>query len=265
MIGRGSRRGCAGLAAVMMATFAPPAELERAALAQTQDTPTPASEALNWYGDPKAPNLSGVWVRVATLDTSGSKEGWSPWPPPLKPAFAAIWKKRVADAAAGTRTDDPVRGCLPPGMPRFMTGMTGPMLIIQTPGRVMVYRDGIPTRRIWLDGHPNPAPKDLESFYGGNAVGRYQGGDLMTEVVGITDQPIDATGVPHSDALKIVERFHRIDAKTLPVTITLTDATAYTRPMTSTVTYTSYGDPLWEPREFLCTPKTDFHPERFVR
>ena len=86
----------------------------------------------------------------------------------------------------------------------------------------------------------------------------------MTQIVGIKDQPIDSTGVPHSDDLKISERFHRVDANTLTVTVTLTDPTAYSRPMTSTVTYRLLGDRNWEPHEFLCTPNTNFSPEKYV-
>lgn len=230
-------------------------------------SPAPAGPAkLDWHGDAKAPDISGVWVRAeAQGSAGGSKEGWGPWPPPLKTKFAETWKKRVADAAAGTRTDDPVQGCLPAGMPRFVTGMTGPMLILQTPGRVMLYRDGIPVRRVWLDGRPMPAEKDLESFSNGNAIGRYVGDTLVTQVAGIKDQPIDSTGVPHSDGLRISERYRRIDADTLQVEVTLTDAAAYTRPLKSTVTFKKYGDPLWEPKEFLCTPKTNYHPDAFVR
>ena len=223
--------------------------------------------ALSWYGDPSAPDISGVWIRVgAKAASSASKEGWLPWPPPLKPAYAAIWKKRVADEAAGKRGDDPVRRCVPPGMPRFMTGSNGPMVITQTPGRVLLYRDGQAqaVRRIWLKPGAMPPAKDLESFPHGNAIGHYEGSDLVTEVVGISDRPIDSTGIPHSDALKINERFHRVDAKLLEVTVTLTDPLAYTRPMTSTIIYQPYKDRLWEAREFLCTPETDYHPENFV-
>ena len=234
--------------------------------ASTAQAPAPgARERLSWYGDPKAPNLSGVWVRVDTPAAPGtSKEGWGPWPPPLKGKYADIWRKRVADASAGTRTDDPVQACLPPGMPRYMTGTRNELLIIQTPGRVTMYRDGSPVRRIWLDGHPFPDAKDLESFSYGNARGRYDGQDLVTEIIGIKDQPIDSTGVPHSDDLKISERLHRVDATTLRVTVTLTDPTAYTGPLVSTVTYRASDNPLWEPREFICTPKTDYHPETYV-
>ena len=228
--------------------------------------PLPA-EKLSWYGDLSAPDISGVWVRdsAASQSNSLSKEGWLPWPPPLKGSFAAAWKKTVAAAAAGARKDDPIQRCLPPGMPRYMTGTNSPLLIIQTPGRVMLYRDNAPVRRIWLDGRGNPSADDLEAFSNGNAAGHYVGKDLVTEVVGIKLQPIDGSGVPHGDKLKIVERFHRVDADTLKVAVTLTDADAFSRPMSSSVVFKAYkGDTPWEPREFVCVPETDYHPDYYV-
>lgn len=241
---------------------AEPAAAPAAAAAPVARAPSPVS----WYGDPSAPDISGVWVRTDSGAASAtSKEGWLPWPPPLKPAFASVWKKRLADATAGTRTDDPVRACLPPGMPRFITGTNGPLQIIQTPGRATLYRDGVPVRRIWTDGRSQPAAKDVEEFSNGNAVGRYVGAELVTDVIGVKDYPIDSTGVPHSPSLRIVERYRRIDAKTLRVTVTLTDPLAFTRPMTSVVTYAALDDPRWEPREFICTPSTNYHPEKYVR
>jgi hypothetical protein len=226
----------------------------------------PYPENPGWYGDPAAPNISGVWVRKdAAVQSAGvSKEGWKPWPPPLKGTFATTWRKRVKDAAEGTRTDEPFRRCLPPGMPRFMSGMTGPLLIIQTRGRVTLYRDGSPVRRIWLDGRALPKLGDREDFYNGNSIGHYEGKDLVTEVAGFKPQPIDSSGIPRSDQMTIQERFHRIDEQTLRVDITLHDAKALSKPMTTSVTYTAYGDPLWEPREFICVPEKNFHPDMYV-
>ena len=34
--------------------------------------------------------------------------------------------------------------------------------------------------------------------------------------------------------------------------------------MTTTVTYKASNDPLWEPHEFICTPRTDYHPDAYV-
>jgi hypothetical protein len=118
---------------------------------------------------------------------------------------------------------------------------------------------------VWLDSRSNPEPRELEEFSNGNAVGHYEGQDLVTEVIGFKDYPIDSTGVPHSEQLKIVERFQRVDEQTLKVVITLTDKLAYTRPMNTTVIYKTHGDPMWEPREFTCTPINDYHPENYVR
>lgn len=235
------------------------------AMAQApKPAPTPA-EHLSWYGDPKAPNLSGVWVRAGSAASpSASKEGWLPWPPPLTAPFAAIWKARVANAAEGKRTDDPIRNCLPAGMPRFITGTNAPLLIMQTPGRVVLYHDGMPVRRVWLNPSALPRPEDIESYSNGNATGRYEGADLVTAIVGVKDQPVDSTGIPHSDDMTIVERFHRVDAKTLTVEVTLTDPLAYTAPLTTKVTYHPLNQPLWEPTEFLCNPVTNYYPDVYV-
>ena len=46
--------------------------------------------------------------------------------------------------------------------------------------------------------------------------------------------------------------------------VTLTDPKAYSRPMTSTIVFKAYGDPLWEPKEVLCTPGTNYHPDVYV-
>jgi hypothetical protein len=223
---------------------------------------------LSWNGDPTAPDISGVWVRDAAANAvaaGASREGWHPWPAPLKAPFAAIWKQRVTEAAAGNRSDDPVQRCLPPGMPRYMSGTTGPLLIIQSKGRVTFYRDNAPVRRIWMDGRKIPAPDDLEEFSNGNAIGSYEGAELVIRSAGFKDYPIDGTGVPHSDQLTIVERIRRVNAQSLQVEITLTDPKAYQKPLLTTVYYRPHSDPLWEPSESVCVPKTNYHPELYVR
>ena len=253
---------CAALLSALSGTALP-------GMARAQAPAPLPPEKLSWNGDPSAPDLSGVWVRSDAAGdpgaaAGGSKEGWQPWPPPLTPEYAAAWQKRVADAAAGTRTDDPVRSCLPPGMPRFITGTNGPLLIIQTPGRVTMYRDGDPVRRIWLNGRTQPKPADLEGFSNGNAIGHYEGVSLVTDVVGFKDYPIDGTGVPHTDDLKVVEHYRRVDAKTLSVQVELTDPTAYTAPLRTTLTYKAFDDPLWRPKEVICTPGTSYGPDTYV-
>lgn len=268
MAEKSNRNGWARHASACLGAFAAGLLLSGCAVAQAQiaipETLPPGE--LSWYGDPSAPNISGVWVRAEQQpEGSASAEGWLPWPPPLTEEYAEIWQERVAADEAGTREDEPIAACLPPGMPRFMTGMTPPMLILQTPGRVMMYRDGSPVRRIWVDGRELPDEYDIEEFFNGNSIGRYEGETLVTTVAGFKDQPIDATGIPHSTSLTIEERVSRVDEDTLRVEVTLTDPEAFTAPMRSVVIYKLHDDPLWEPREFICTPRTNYHPEIIVR
>jgi hypothetical protein len=240
-----------------------------AAFAQTPPAVLPP-QSLSWFGDPGSPDLSGVWARAGDANTlqlgqgaAVSKEGWKPWPPPLKGEFAALWKKRVAEAKVGARTDDPVTACLPAGMPRFITGMKGPLLIVQTPGRVAMTRDYGPPRRIWLD-RSIPSADNLEQFFSGNSAGRYEGAILVVETAGLKDQPIDGTGVPHSDKVVIQERYRRVDAETLSVEVQVKDELALRQPLRTVITYKAVRDPNWVLRDLTCVPKTGYHPELFV-
>lgn len=240
------------------------------ALAQSPPAPLPP-QPLSWFGDPGSPDISGVWARAdvagatAVATGAGSREGWTPWPPPLKGEFATLWKKRVADAKAGVRNDDPVVACLPAGMPRFITGMKGPLLIVQTPGRVSMTRDYGPPRRIWLDARPLPPPDNLETFFSGNSRGRYEGATLFVETVGLKDEPIDGTGVPHSDKVVVQERYRRVDAATLSVEVVVRDELALRKPMRTEVTYKAVTDPGWNLKDLTCVPKDGYHPELFVQ
>ena len=235
-----------------------------AALAERPAAATPP-QTLSWFGDPGSPDVSGVWARADGNAADASREGWTPWPPPLIGEFAKTWQNRVAQDAAGTRTDDPVVACLPAGMPRYITGMNGPLLIVQTPRRVSMSRDYGPPRRVWLDGRSLPAPEEVEQFFAGNSVGRYEGGVLVVDTIGVKNQPIDSTGVPHSDEVKIEERYQRIDAATLRVQVTVTDALALSKPMRTVVSYRAITDPLWELQDRQCVPKTGYFPELFVK
>ena len=263
---RGPSGRLASLAAIVAAIAA-----GHAASAQVPAAATPP-QPLSWYGDTGAPNLSGAWTRAESAKASNgvkeggaSKEGWMPWAPPLRGGFAALWQKRVAADKAGTRTDDPVRDCLPAGMPRFITGMNGPLLIVQTPGRVVMTREYGPPRRVWLDGRKLPSQDDLEQFFSGNSVGHYEGATLVIDTIGVKDEPIDSTGIPHSDKVKIQERYQRVDDHTLHVDVTVSDELALGKPIHTSVIYSSVSDPNWELQELTCTPKTGYHPELFVK
>jgi hypothetical protein len=64
--------------------------------------------------------------------------------------------------------------------------------------------------------------------------------ELVVGTVGFTEESwLDAMGHPHSDRLRVIERFHRRDAGRMDIEVTIDDTTAYPRPITYTITTTA--------------------------
>ncbi|MGE3843625.1 MAG: hypothetical protein AB7I50_18800 [Vicinamibacterales bacterium] len=86
-------------------------------------------------------------------------------------------------------------------------------------------------RMIWTDGRQLPT-KDIEPRWYGYAVGRWE--DDYTFVVNGngTDERtwLDNAGNPHSDELKVEERWRRVSQNRIELTVTLDDPKAYTKP-----------------------------------
>jgi hypothetical protein len=67
-------------------------------------------------------------------------------------------------------------------------------------------------------------------------VGRWQGNELVVESVGFDARTwLDKLGYPHSEALRVEERYRRVDDETLELVITVTDPEYYTEPWSSDV------------------------------
>jgi len=104
--------------------------------------------------------------------------------------------------------------------------------IFQAPGYVVVYHEMIhEVRVIPVDGRPHLNP-DITQWLGSSR-GRWEGRTLVVETKHFNGkgegQP---TSVPATEALHVIERFTRIDEKTLQYEATLTDPNVYGRPWT---------------------------------
>lgn len=65
----------------------------------------------------------------------------------------------------------------------------------------------------------------------GYSIGRWDGDTLVVESTGFTDRSwLDYDGHPHTEALKMVERYHRRDFGHPDLTVTFDDPCAYARP-----------------------------------
>jgi hypothetical protein len=172
------------------------------------------------------PDLSGVWrvrqTAYLTYVTSDLK------PEEIRPWAAALFQQRDADY----RKDSDGISCLPPGPKAGISGLGLPMKIVQTPNLVLVlYEYDTIFRQIFVDGRD--LPDDPNPQWMGYSVGRWEGDTLVVTSAGFNDRStLDLGGHPHTEALRVTERFHRRDAGHIDVQMTLDDPKAYTRAWT---------------------------------
>jgi hypothetical protein len=119
----------------------------------------------------------------------------------------------------------------PTGFPRLVLYELRPLHIVQTPNQVlMLYMFEKRWRVIWTDGRTLPANPDPRWY--GYSVGRWEDDStLVVETVGTDDRTwLDNSGDPHSDRLRVVERYHRVSQNVMELTVTIDDPQVYTKP-----------------------------------
>jgi hypothetical protein len=193
------------------------------------------------------PDLSGVWlVRNGSFYiTSGLK------PQDMVPWAAALYQQRADDFRRDT---DGIR-CLPPG-PKAGIGVGNfPMKIIQTPGLVVVlYEYQTIYRQFFTDGRA--LPPDPNPTWMGYSVGHWDEDTLVVTSAGYNDRTtLDLAGHPHTEALRLTERYRRRDFGHLDVQLTFDDPKAYTRPWTVPVEFDLIPD--GQLIEYVCENERD--------
>jgi hypothetical protein len=189
------------------------------------------------------PDLSGIWQ--SERDPSGGAGGIEGLPTPrymidimkdvdpagvpFHPWAAALHKERVANSFR----DNPMLQCLPAGVPR-LNAYTHPYKIVQTPELIVVLYESMTLfRQIFMDGRD--LPKDPQPTWMGYSVGKWEGDTLIVQSAGFNDRTwLDGSGHPHSEAMRLVERFRRRNIGQMDIEITIDDPKAYTRPLTYT-------------------------------
>jgi hypothetical protein len=218
------------------------------------------------------PDLSGVWE--ITRDPSApppaqgrgrGQGGGSPFgnignnmpnqAAPYQPWAADLVKKRMADNSK----DNPDAHCLPMGIAQLNAHLY-PRKIIQTPKEVLLIYEasGTTVRDVLLDGRPLPRRDEVEPWYNGYSVGRWDGDTLVIQTTGFTDDGwLDVRGSPLTSTATITERFRRPKFGTLELEETIDDARAYTQPFTAKVFYRFSPDT--QLIEFVCLDKDAAH------
>lgn len=199
-------------------------------------------------------DLSGVWLRVSPFQTFGNVDNRQPGlnnenrrklvfqEAPFTPAGRTAYEKnhpsygpRAIPPALG---NDPMGTCDPLGIPRMlnMEYASGRAFeIVQSKDRVFEFfymRHA--WREIWTDGRKLPNTENLEPTWDGYAVGHWDANTFVADSVGFDERTwLDKFGYPHTDQMKLQERYRRLDRDTLELTMTLTDPEYYTKPWVS--------------------------------
>ena len=164
-------------------------------------------------------DLTGVWngpVPELLLDSANEKPATNAT---VRQRTSEYWKTR------------PSYQCLPSGPEADRSA--GWKRILQTPGAIAILNDDQTYRVIHLDGRQ--LEKDPAPSWQGYSVGRWEGDTLVVESNGYNDKTwLSRYGQPHTEALRVTERFQRKDLGHLHVEMTYTDPDAYVKPWSFT-------------------------------
>ncbi len=208
--------------------FAPARVVTTDAIAPAARTASAAAGGSGFYGKvfvPARPGQAPTWVAKPPL-TAAAREG---------------------QAKYDEVVDDPVLGCVSPGMPRVML-RSGPYAVrfVERGADLVLQNEwfGI-DRTIHMDGKEPPADAPYTPL--GYSAGRWAGQALVITTTHI-DWPYfelyGLVGVPQSRAMRIVERFTPSDdGAALRYDFSATDPAAFTE----TVSYENYATFRWQP------------------
>jgi hypothetical protein len=192
------------------------------------------------------PDLSGLWAKTSPKYARNIAAD-------LAPAEILPWARALVEQRREDLGKDGMQvRCLPLGPAYAMSGdSTGSEMvrIVQTPQLVLMLNPDLTYRQIWMDGRalePDPNPSWM-----GYSVGHWEGDTLVVEAAGFhAGSWLDRDGHPHTDTLRLTERYRRPNFGTLDVEVTLSDPGAYTTPWTVKTTATYAADT--EMLEWVC-------------
>ncbi|HTC33197.1 MAG TPA: hypothetical protein VK724_07485 [Bryobacteraceae bacterium] len=190
---------------------------------------TPIAEMKRLFGDHAGDvNVPGMEIETVSKYGVNILVDFKPAESPIRPEAEKIYRQRLAG--------DEIRPtCLPVGIP-LASLLSEPFKIIQSPRiTAVLYEDT--HRQIYADGRGFPKEFAQPSWLG-YSIGHWERDTFVVESAGFNDRTwLDVTGHPHSEALRITERYRRRDFGHLDDAMTFDDPGMYTKPFTIQVTY----------------------------
>jgi hypothetical protein len=226
----------------------------------SQSAGTPPSRAAKGQKAAAAPapvhDISGTWAPangpqdgvqangVKAMPNDGKPEHQLPFTPYGLEVYKSHHALEGADAVLPQFYNDPRDKCEPLGFPRANFYNLRETQILQDKYKVAIlYEYGEVWRVVWTDGRELPKAveggvlvgKEVKEprFYG-YSVGKWADDNtLVVQTVGMMPEDrvwLDTSGRPISDALRVEERYHRVNHDRLELTVTIDDPKMYTKP-----------------------------------
>jgi hypothetical protein len=191
------------------------------------------------------PDLSGLWQRI-------SPKYYENIAADLKPGEVPPWAEDLVQSRKENLHKEHMSlTCLPWG-PSYSTSVRMTK-IIQNPGVILLLDDALIYRQIFMDGRKLEA--DPNPTWMGYSVGHWDGDTLVVESNGYNDRSwLDRDGHPHSEALRMTERYRRRNFGRMDIEVTLNDPKVYPRPWTVSL-YANLA-PDTELMEAVCNEST---------
>ncbi|WP_309091876.1 hypothetical protein [Phenylobacterium sp.] len=172
--------------------------------------------------------------------------------PPLLESVQATWKPSGPQVAAPRTDVERARRCLPPGLPRLLL-QSAPFEFLQRPEQIVILYQW--NRLVRVVDMNIAQPEIVGPSYLGQSVGAWRGDTLRIETIGFNDATVlDDTGLPHSDALKVVEEYSVRSANEIDLVVTIEDPKTFKTPWRAALRLAR--DPQARIKEDVCLERT---------
>jgi hypothetical protein len=194
-------------------------------------------------------DFSGVWGGASIANMTKEEPPMTAWGLAKYKLAKTNWSN---PPVTGADDNDPVLHCEPPGIPRLYNGFAHPISFMMDKDKVVQMFEADSIYRVFYLNRQHPEHGDATWY--GDSIAHWEGNTLVVDTNGFNDRTwLDTSGHPHSDQMRMTERFTRIDHDHLKDVITIDDPVAYTKPWGGEKVW-KLEPPSWELEEYVCSP-----------
>ena len=184
--------------------------------------------------------FDGIWRNAgrgrrppgAPLEGCCSEEGWNDYAKYLQPWAMEVMAKRDAALKVGRPLATNTAECRPDGTPTVIE-IPYPFQFLRTDKvTYILYEADYQSRRIRMN---STHPAKLQANWYGDSVGHWEGETLVVDTVGLSARgQLNWDGIPHTDALHVVERYTITAPGAMELQLVVTDPGTLVAPWTVT-------------------------------